>query len=126
MAKKIVKKENGLKAPQSLMALFTIVDREKANFYLDILQSYEVNYQLVCYGKGTAPSELISLLGFAHDERAIIISIVKEEHVKEIMSAYEDKYFKLKHGQGIAFTVKMSSMIGKMVYEYFSNMKEEQ
>ena len=44
------------------------------------------------------------------------------EKKKKILIAYEDKYFKTKHGQGIAFTVPISSVIGKSIYEFLINM----
>ena len=47
---------------------------------------------------------------------------MQNDYIKEILALYEDKYFKLKNGKGIAFSVSMSSMIGKMAYEYLSNM----
>ena len=49
-------------------------------------------------------------------------AILSEDKIKEILIAYEDKYFKTKHGQGIAFTVPISSVIGKSIYEFLINM----
>ena len=50
--------KKSLKAPEKLKVLFTIIQREKVDFYLDILETFEVNVQNVIYGKGTAPSQL--------------------------------------------------------------------
>ena len=38
-------------AIKKLKLLFTVVDRPKADFYLDVLSQFEVNYQLVTGGK---------------------------------------------------------------------------
>ena len=100
-----------LTAPKKIKILFTIVERRKVDFYLDVLEGYEVNLQTVFYGKGTAPSEIAHYLGLVNDDKAVILSIVRE-----------DKYFKTKHGQGIAFTVPISSVIGKSIYEFLINM----
>lgn len=120
MAKKIEK--NILEAPKKLALLFTIVDRRKGDFYFDVLEGFDVNFQTVLYGVGTATSEIQSLLGLTNSDKAIILSIIKEENVKEVLELYEDKYFKLKNGKGIAFSVSMDSMIGKLAYEFLSNM----
>lgn len=111
-----------LEAPKKLSMLFTVVDRRKSDFYFDVLQGFDVNYQVVLYGRGTATSEIQALLGLTNSDKAIILSIVKEENIKEILALYEDKYFKLKNGKGIAFSVPMTSMIGKLAYEFLSNM----
>lgn len=111
-----------LAAPKKLKTLFTIVPRNKAEFYLDILEGYEVNMQMVLFGTGTLPKELAAAI-HSNTDKAVIISVVKEEHVKAIMNAYEDKYFKLRNGQGIAFTIPFSSMIGKTSYQFLANME---
>lgn len=120
MAKKIEK--NVLEAPKKLALLFTIVDRRKGDFYFDVLEGFDVNFQTVLYGVGTATSEIQSLLGLTNSDKAIILSIIKEENVKDVLALYEDKYFKLKNGKGIAFSVAMDSMIGKLAYEFLSNI----
>ena len=114
----------GLSAHKKLKILVTIVDRSKADFYLDVLEGYEVNMQTVIYGKGTAPSDVLHYLGLSQTNKAVIISVVKEERIKEIQIAYEDKYFKTKNGKGIAFTIPITSMIGVSIYQFLSNTVE--
>lgn len=117
-------KAEPLEAPKKLSILVTIVERSKAEFYLDVLEGYEVNLQTVIYGRGTAPSEIIHYLGLSQDSKAILFSVVQEEKVKEIMKDYEEQYFKTKHGKGIAFTIPISSIIGVYIYRFLSNQKE--
>ena len=47
-------------AIKKLKLLFTVVDRPKAEFYLDVLSQFDVNFQMVVGGLGTANSELWS------------------------------------------------------------------
>ena len=112
--------KKSLKAPEKLKVLFTIVQREKVDFYLDILETFEVNVQNVIYGKGTAPSQLYHL-GIGDISKAVIISFVREDKIKEILSTLEERFYKTKHGKGIAFTVPISSLIGVTVYQLLSN-----
>lgn len=118
---KKVQATSNLTAPQKIKLLFTIVERVKVDFYLDVLEGYEVNFQTVVYGKGTAPNELLGMLGITSDDKALILSVIKEEKERDILYSYKEKYFKTRHGKGIAFTVPISSMIGVMAYQFLSN-----
>lgn len=111
----------GLTAPEKLKILVTIVNRAKADFYLDILEGYEINLQTVMYGRGTAPNDILNLLGLDQADKVVIFSVVKEEKIKDITAAYEDKYFKTKNGKGIAFTIPIYSLIGVSIYQFLSN-----
>lgn len=121
--KKVNKKADVLEAPKKLCILVTIVERPKADFYLDVLEGYDVNLQTVIYGRGTAPTEMLHYLGLSQDSKAVIFSIVQEERIKKILASYEEKYFKTKHGKGIAFTIPISSVIGVYIYRFLSNQQ---
>ena len=94
-----------LKAPKKIKILVTIVEKSMADFYMNALEGFDVNLQTLLYAKGTAPTNLRSMLGMVNDGKAVIFSVVQEDRVKEILATYEDKYFKLKKGNGIAFTI---------------------
>lgn len=118
------KKIEDLEAPVGLKILVTIVNRKKANFFTNVLQGYDVNMQIGTYARGTAPSDMRSLLGLDSSEKAVILGIVREDKVKEILTAYEEKYFRIKDGKGIAFTISINSMIGVMLYKFLANQIE--
>ena len=109
-------------AIKKLKLLFTVVDRPKQEFYLDVLSQFEVNLQTVVAGKGTANSELVDMLGL-NIHKATILSIVREDKVEEIMKCLEDKFSTIKNGKGIAFAVPLSSVIGVNIYQFLSNNK---
>ena len=109
--------ENAIK---KLKLLFTVVDRPKAEFYLDVLSQFEVNCQMVTNGKGTAKSELHDMLGL-NIHKAVILSVVREDKVEEIIKCLESKFTTIKNGKGIAFTVPLSSIIGVNNYQFLSN-----
>lgn len=115
---------NELKSPKNLKMLFTICNRSKADFFMSVLEGFEVNLQTVVYAKGTAPNDILKVLGAVEPGKAIVISLVKEERIKEILAAYEDRYFKVKGAKGIAFTVGLDSIIGVSAYLYLANIKE--
>ena len=107
-------------AIKKLKLLFTIVDRAKAEFYLDTLSQFEVNCQISTNGLGTARSEMLNLLGLT-PHKTVLLSVVREDRVDEIMKCLENKFATIKKGKGIAFAVPLSSVIGVNNYQFLSN-----
>ena len=110
-------------AIKKLKLLFTIVDRPKAEFYLDVLSQYEVNCQIVAAGLGTATSEMVDLLGL-NPHKAVLVSVIREDLVDTIMKVLEEKFHTIRNGKGIAFAVPMSSVIGVNMYRFLSNNRQ--
>ena len=106
---------------RKLKLLITVVDRSKALFYVDLLEQFEINVQMVLFGKGTANSQMLELLGLAETDKSVIISYVREDRVKEAMATLEEKFQKVKNGKGIAYTVALDSIIGVSAYQLLSN-----
>ena len=109
-------------AIKKLKLLITVIDRNKMEFYLDVLSQFEVNFQMAVGGKGTANSEIISVLGL-NIHKAVLFSTVREDMVDPIMKCLEEKFATIKNGKGIAFAVPMSSVIGVNMYQFLSNNK---
>ena len=76
-------------AIKKLKILVTVVDRSKAEFYLDVISQFRVNCQMVMPGTGTAKSEIITLLGL-NKQKAVIFSVVREDLVPSIMNCLEE------------------------------------
>ena len=110
-------------AIKKLKLVITVVDRPKAEFYLDVLSQFEVNFQMAVPGKGTAQSELIDMLGL-NIHKAVLMSVVREDMADPIMKCLEDKFSTIKNGKGIAFAVPLSSVIGVNMYQFLSNNKQ--
>ena len=110
-------------AIKKLKLLFTVVDRPKGEFYLDVLSQFEVNCQMVVAGKGTAHTELIAMLGL-NINKAVILSVVREDMVDPIMKCLETKFSTSRNGKGIAFAVPLSSVIGVNMYQFLSNNRQ--
>lgn len=110
-------------AIKKLKMIITVVDRGKAEFYLDILSQFEVNFQMVTGGIGTAHSEIIEMLGL-NIHKAVITSIVREDMVAPVMKCLEEKFETIRNGKGIAFAVPLSGVIGINMYQFLSNNKQ--
>ena len=107
-------------AIKKLKLLITVVDRQKGEFYLDVISQFDVNCQLAMGGLGTAHSELVELLGL-EPHKAVILSVVREDMVETIMNTLEDKFATIRNGKGIAFAVPLSSVIGVNLYQFLSD-----
>ena len=106
---------------KKLKMLITIVDRSKALFYVDLLEQFEVNVQMVIYGKGTANSEMLDLLGIAESDKVVIMSYIREDKVRDALETLNEKFHKVKNGKGIAYTISLDSIIGVSMYQLLSN-----
>ena len=125
MAKKQITKPQSTvnEGIKKLKLLVTIIDRSKALYYSDLLEQFEINMQMVIYGKGTADREMLNLLGLAENEKAIILSVVREDNIAEVLETLAEKFEKIKNGKGIAYTIPMKSIIGVSIYQFLSNNK---
>jgi hypothetical protein len=107
-----------------LKILVTIVNRAKADFYMDHIQSFGVNMQMVVFGKGTAPREIATAMGLADSDRAVIFSIIGEDKLRSALDSIEEKFKTIVGGKGIAYTIPMSSIIGKSIFNFLSDNRD--
>ena len=107
-------------AIKKLKLLFTIVDRPKGEFYLDVLSQFDVNCQMVLGGLGTANTDLVELLGL-EPHKAVILSVLREDMVDAAMNCLEEKFATIRNGKGISFAVPLSSVIGVNLYQFLSD-----
>ncbi|MGM9627378.1 MAG: hypothetical protein ACI3V4_04710 [Faecousia sp.] len=107
-------------AIKKLKLLFTVVDRPKGEFYLDVISQFDVNCQMVVGGMGTANSELVELLGL-NIHKAVILSVIREDMADAVLNCLEDKFATIRNGKGIAFAVPLSSVIGVNLYQFLSD-----
>ena len=110
-----------MQAPSKLKLLITIVNREKADFYMDLIQSFDVNMQFRASARGTASSDILHMMGLAQTEKAVIFSVIREDRVPAALDALSTRFATIKNGKGIAYTVPMSGMIGVSLYHFFAD-----
>ncbi len=107
-------------AIKKLKLLFTVVDKPKGEFYLDVISQFDVNYQMLLSGNGTATSNLVELFGL-NINKAVILSVIREDMTETVMNCLDDKFTTIKNGKGVAFAVPLSSVIGVNLYQFLSN-----
>lgn len=108
-------------APRKLKLLVTVVNRQKAEFYMDFIQSFEVNFQTAMAAHGTASQETLRLLGLGESDKTVIFSVIREDMCDRALAELEQKFKTIKNGKGIAYTIPMTGTVGVAIYRFLSN-----
>jgi hypothetical protein len=108
-------------APKALKLLVTVINHSKTDFYVDLLESFEVNMQLQMHASGTAGSELLHYLGLEQSDKSVIFSLIREDMAPLALKMLEEKFKTVRGGKGIAYTVPLSSVTGVAIYQFLSN-----
>ena len=106
---------------KKLKLLVTVVNRNKTEFFIDLIGGFDVNLQTSVSAQGTAKSETLSLLGLEEADKSVIFSVIREDKAEEILRAVDERFHKLRGGKGIAFTIPLSSVIGVAIYRFLSD-----
>ena len=109
------------KAVQKLELLVLVVNRSKAEFYLDFLNEFEINLHTIMPAHGTAKTEILEYLGLTDDNKAVILNIIREDQIPAALTALDEKFRTIRNGKGIAFTVPLTGTIGVAIYQFLSN-----
>ena len=109
-------------APNQMEILITVVNRRKAEYYADFIQSFDVNMQILTLAKNkVTESTALQYFGLTDDEKIVIFSFIKKEKMNEIMQKLQAKFKSIKGSKAVAFCVPFSSMIGKLAFGFLSN-----
>lgn len=104
--------------------IITIVDRNKTEFYTDVISQFECNLQMVLFGEGTANTQTLELLGL-NNEKGIIISVVRSDLVSKVLQTLEEKFATIRNGKGVATAISISSVIGLSLYQLMINNRQK-
>lgn len=104
-----------------LELLITVVGRKKTDYYVDLIQSFDVNMQMCVMARGTANAMMLDLLGLSESDKTVILSVIQEDKLSEALGALEEKFAAIKDGKGVAWTIPVTSVIGTLIYGFLSN-----
>ena len=100
-------------APHKLSLIFTVVPRNKSEFFADFLQDYEINAEY-----------LLSASGTVSNDKAVIVGVIRGDMIKPALEGLEEKFRTVRGGKGIAFVTPMTSLVGVAVYQFLSNKEK--
>ena len=118
------KTDNKNYSPEKLEVLITIVPRKKGDFYMDLIQQFEVNTQMVLQGSGTADNDMLRSLGLTDKDKTVILSLIKNSKLKEAAEVIDEKFNTIKGGKGISWSIPIDSVIGLLIYKFLSNNRQ--
>ena len=104
-----------------LELLVTIVNRSKGEYYADLLHAFDVNMQFVALGHGTADAKMLSRFGLTDSDKTVIFSVIQGNNIDEALGVLEHRFKSIKNGNGIAYTIPLSSVIGTLIFGFLSN-----
>ena len=71
-----------------LMALLSIVERDKGKKLVKVLEDIGIKLNFQCVGFGTAPTEMMDIFGLGPNDKDIVISFASENTVKDMMADF--------------------------------------
>ncbi len=105
-----------------LKVMMIIIDRNKTEKLLAKLEQLGVNFPHVFRAEGTAKSEILNVLGVGHSEKSIVFSTVTQDTVLKVKDVLTKDFDILKKGNGIAFTIPITSVGGPATLQILSGM----
>ena len=93
--------------------------------YLEMLEKYKVKFKAITYGKGTASSSLLEYFGLNEVGKIVIFAVLPNILGKHILGYTKSKMKINEPGNGIAFTIPLSSATKYMEDFYKDNDMED-
>ena len=106
-----------------LEMLVTVVSRSKGEYYADLIQSFDVNLQVIALANGTADAKTLRYLGLTDTEKSVIFSVIQQDKLPDALNTLDEKFKTVKGGKGIAYTIPLTSVVGKLIFGFLSNNK---
>lgn len=98
---------------QNIVLMITIAKRNMSEEYISYFEKNNINMTLGKHAKGTAANEILEYLGIGDREKCILFSTMTEEKSKKILEDFKQNFGISKAGEGIAFTIPISSVSSK-------------
>lgn len=105
---------------EKIDVVFTVVSKGKGESVVDITRENSALVNMICHGRGTAPSSILEMLGLGATEKEVVLSFVKDEKSAEMLKKISEGLDFAKPGRGIAFTVPLQSVAGIMAFKFLT------
>lgn len=101
-----------------LYLMCTITDRRSLGDFIELFKANNVEIGNISYGRGTATYDVLNYLGIEDHEKAIFTSIVTKPSYETIKEGLINELDIDVPGNGVCFTVPLSSIGGKRELSY--------
>ena len=110
-------------APNKLELVMAVVHNSKAAYYSSLIQSHQANLQFSMAAKGTTHL-LLDYLGLSDNRpKSLVMSVVRSDEAGSLINQLDELFQKGGDYKGIAFSVRLTSVIGTLAYGFLSNDK---
>lgn len=92
-----------------LMLLLSIVERDKGNKLIKVLNNLNIRMNFQCVGFGTAPTEMMDIFGLGSNDKDIVISLASETTVKDMMADFGTSFESHTRFGGLMIILKTSA-----------------
>lgn len=107
------------------LSLLIIIDsKQNEKNHLKRFHKFNVPFRAILYGKGTASSSLLEYFGIDETEKIVILTIVPKIMSKYILKDIQKALNIEDPGNGIAFTIPLSSST-KYIQDFYQNKNWE-
>lgn len=110
----------------NLYLMTTIVDRKAVNKYLDLYRENDLHVMYLTLGYGTVSSEILDYFGLDSKEKAVAFSVLQGSLWETIKTQLQKKLKIDAPGEGIAFTIPLSSIGGKKTLQFLLESEDYQ
>ncbi len=106
-----------------LKLFIIIVNYGQADAIIKKLESIEVGASFTITGQGTGSRDIYEVIGLTDTKKQVILTIIKEENTAKIKDLLENRFKVSRAAKGVAFSIKMTSIVGVVMYRYLANMR---
>ena len=106
---------------EGLEMVVTIVPKGKGDYFSKIYKRVDCSCQASLIGTGTADSTMLGLLGLADIDKDVLLSLIKKSYIEQLFSILDTELEM--HGKGIAFSIPLTGVVGKSLYEFLINRR---
>lgn len=108
----------------SMCMLFIIANCDDESRFTSVIEKYKVGFKIVMYGIGSASDSLLEYFELVEDEKIIMIAILPFGLCRYILRDIDDKGLINKPGNGIAFSIPLSSSI-QYILDFYKDYEME-
>lgn len=89
------------KSTDTVRVLFSITERGHGRELRELLAAHHIAFHIQCVGTGTAPSEMLDLLGLGSNDKDILFSFATEAAIRSFTHALNNSLGNVNKGKGI-------------------------
>ena len=109
-----------------LCMMTTIISRKQSKKYLHLYDEEQLQVMFLTLGEGTASGDMLDYLGLESAEKLVIFTVLDDDRWLDTKKRLQRELKIDAPGEGIAFTVPLSSIGGKNTLKFLTGSQEFQ